>query len=186
MRSDTIARNYAEVLLALAGKAGDLEGWGRMIRDVADAVEQDQRLHRFLDSPRVSADAKAAIIIAAFGKRMPRPFVRFLETLVRNRRQMLLAEIAQEYQALVDETQNRVRARVTLAAEPDSRERDRIAAQLTEALGMEVVPTIFVNPRILGGVVVRVGDTVMDGSVVRRLAMLRNRMLYGGLPAPAR
>ena len=176
MRDVTIARNYAEALLDLARKGGDLEGWGRMIADVADAMSRDPRLHQFLEAPRVSAEVKNEILAKAFQDRMPRLFVRYLQTLVRNRRQMLIPEIATEYQALVDEVSGRVHAQVTVAKEPDVEERESITRELSRVLGKQVVPHVTVNPAILGGVVVRVGDTVMDGSVRRRLAVLQHHL----------
>ncbi len=97
--------------------------------------------------------------------------------LLRNRRQMLIPEIAVEYANLVDESVGRVHARVTVAQETSAEENNVIARELSRALGKEVVPHMSVNPAILGGVVVRIGDTVMDGSVRRRLAALRRKML---------
>lgn len=177
MRDSTIARNYAEVLLDLARKGEDLEGWGRMLADVADAMTRERTLRQFLETPRVSAADKNAVLARALGERMPRLFVRFLETLVNNRRQMLIPAIATEYQALVDEATGRVHAQVTLSREPATEERDALARELSRVLGRQVVPHVVVNPEILGGVVVRVGDTVMDGSVRRRLAMLEHSLL---------
>jgi len=180
MRDTTIARNYAEALLSLARKANDLAGYGAMIDAVADALQRDETLRRFLESPRVSADRKNGVLARAFQDRMPRLFVRFLQALVNNRRQMLIPEIAVEYASLVDEIEGRVHAQIVVAREPSAGERDVIADQLSRALGKRVVPHVTVNPAILGGVVVRVGDTVMDGSVRRRLALLRSRMVAGG------
>ncbi|MFL5577333.1 MAG: F0F1 ATP synthase subunit delta [Gemmatimonadaceae bacterium] len=176
MREPTIARNYAEALFELARKGGDLSGWGAMISDVADAVERDLRLRRFLESPRVSADQKNEILARAFQDRMPRLLVRYLQALVHNRRQMLIPQIAAEYRALVDAAEGRVHAQVTVARDPSDAEREEIARDLGRVLGKKVVPHVTVNPAILGGVVVRVGDTVMDGSVRRRLTLLRNRL----------
>jgi len=177
MRNETISRNYADALLELARKSGDLAGWGRMLDDVAEAMQRDERLRHFLESPRVEVAQKNEVLARAFQDRMPRILVRFLQTLVRNRRQMLIPEIAQEYRSLVDEVEGRVHAQVTVAREPVGDERATIARELTRALGKEVVPHVTVNPAILGGVVVRVGDTVMDGSVRRRLAILRSRLV---------
>ena len=179
MREPTIARNYAEVLLTLARRANDLDGWGKMIGDVADAVERDGTLRVFLETPRVAAAEKNRILGQAFQDRMPRLFVRFLQSLVSHHRQMLIGEIAREYGDLVDAEVGRVHARVTVARDTDAAEREAIAKGLTRAIGKQVVPHISVNPSILGGVVVRMGDMVMDGSVRRRLASLRTRMLYG-------
>lgn len=177
MRETTIARNYAETLLALAEKAGDLQAWGRMIDDVANAMERDERLRRFLEAPQISAEQKNEVLSKAFADRFPRLFVRYLQRLVSNRRQMLIPEIAAEYRDLVDEKEGRLHAQVTVAAPIDDEQRAMVARQLTKALGQPVVPQVRVNPNILGGIIVRVGDRVMDGSVRRRLGILRNRML---------
>ncbi|HEU4563542.1 MAG TPA: ATP synthase F1 subunit delta [Gemmatimonadaceae bacterium] len=183
MREPTIARNYAETLVALARKANDLEGWGAMIHDVADAIQRDARLRQFLQSPRISADRKNEILGRAFQDRLPRLFVRFIQAVIAHRRQALLGEIALEYSALVDELSNRVHAEVTLAREPDPALRAAVATGVSRALGKTVVPHFTVRPEILGGLIVRVGDTVIDGSVRRRLLALRNRLMAG--PAAA-
>ena len=177
MREPTIARNYAETLLELARRGGDLRAWGEMIDRIADAMETDRRLRVFLESPRVSAQQKNAIFQKAYGTTLPRNFVRFLQALVNNRRQMLIPVIAHEYHDLVDQVEGRVHASVTLARDADEADRAVVTNQLSRALGKTVVPHFHVNPGILGGVVVRVGDTVLDGSVRRRLATLRSRML---------
>ena len=179
MRDSTIARNYAETLLELARRANDLEGWGKMIMDVADALDADESLRLFLETPRVSAEAKNELLGKAFQDRMPRLFVRFLQTLVKNRRQALIPDIAEEYRTLLDDVQGRVHAQVTVARESGDAERALIAKELSRVLGKEVIPHLTVNPAILGGLVVRVGDEVMDGSVRRRLAKLRNTLVYG-------
>jgi F-type H+-transporting ATPase subunit delta len=177
MRDTTIARNYAQALLALAQKAGDLQAWGRMIDDVASAIDRDERLRLFLEAPQVSAAQKNAVLSKAYEDRAPRLFLRYLQRLVTNRRQMLIPTIANEYRDLVDEVEGRVHAEVTLAAPVDDELRDVIARQLSRTIGRPVVPQVRINPNILGGIIVRIGDRVMDGSVRRRLGILRRRML---------
>ena len=177
MRDSTIARNYAEVLVTLARRADDLDGWGTMFDEVAKLVEGDVKVRRFLESPRVPATEKKAILVRAFQDRMPRLMVRFLESLVTNRRQLLIPAIASEYAALVDESLGRVRAEVTLAREPMPGEVEAIAASLSKTLGRTAVPHVRINPDIVGGVIVRVGDYVKDGSVRRRLGVLRSRLV---------
>lgn len=179
MRETTIARNYAETLLSLARKAGDLRGWGGMISDVANAMEIDRRLRIFLESPRVDAAQKSQILAKAFQDRMPRLFVRYLQALIAHRRQLLIPQIAREYLDLVDQAEGRMHANVVVAREPDADTRTVVARELSRSFEKEVVPHFAVDPRILGGLVVRVGDTVLDGSVQRRLERLRNRMVAG-------
>ena len=179
MRDTTIARNYAETLLVLATRAEDLRGWGKMLTDVASAVRENPALRLFLESPRVSAAKKSEVIGKAFTDRMPRLMLRFIQTLVLNRRQMLIPAIAEEYLNLVDEAEGRIHARVTVARETDDAGRAEIATHLSRMFGKQVVPHVSVDPSIMGGVVVHVGDTVLDGSVRKRLASLRRRMLTG-------
>ncbi len=177
MRDSTIARNYAEALLELARRAEDAAGWGKLIRDVANGVEQDITLKHFLESPRISEAQKSEVFFQALGDRVPRHFLRFLQTLVRKRRQMLIPEIAAEYEALVDVVEGRVHANVTVAKTATAVDEARISEHLSRVVGKKVVPHMNVNPAILGGIVIRIGDTVMDGSVRKRLARLKGHML---------
>ena len=173
MRDSTIARNYAETLIALADKAGDREGWGKLVQDIANAIEGDIKLRRFLESPRISGQEKSAVLAKAFGDRVPAIFLRFLQILVTKRRQMLVPAIATEYHDILDHAEERVHANVTVSRQPADGDEARIAEQLGRVLGKRVVTHVSVNPAILGGVIVKVGDTVMDGSLRRRLHRLR-------------
>lgn len=175
-RHSAVARNYAETLLALARKAGDVAGWGRMMQEVADAVATDAQLRAFLESPRVSVEHKNAALGRAFQDRYPRLLVRFLQALVSKGRQRQVGAVASEYAALVDEAEGRMHAQVTLAQPPTDADRAAIAASLSQRFGKQVVPHVTVRPEILGGVIVRVGDRVMDGSVRRRLGRLRHQL----------
>ena len=177
MRDTTIARNYAEALLELARKADALRGWGAMLNDVATAMEQNETLRLFLESPRIAASEKNAVLATALQDRMPTLMVRFLQALVKNRRQMLIPAIAREYMDLVDEAEGRMHARVTVAVDPTDADRKGIAKHLSALFGKDVVPSISVDPSIIGGVVVHVGDTVLDGSARKRLATLKRKML---------
>jgi F-type H+-transporting ATPase subunit delta len=178
MNESTIGRNYAEALLALAQKDGDVEQWGLLLDAIATAMREDQTLRTFLESPKLAASHKIDILQKALGRKVPKIFLRYIETVIHKRRQMLIPSIATEYQALIDESENRLHANVTVAREPAEPERDALARQLTRLFGKRVVPHITENPAILGGVIVRVGDTVMDGSVRKRLSVLKQRMLH--------
>ena len=176
MNDSTIGRNYAETLLILAKKQGQQEEWGALIDAIAVAMQEDRTLKTFLESPKLAASQKIEILHKALGKGPP-VFLRFIETVVSKRRQMLIPVIATEYRGLIDESEDRVHANVTVAREPSGSEKEALAKHLSRVLGKRVVPHITLNPAILGGLIVKVGDTVMDGSVRRRLATLRTRML---------
>jgi F-type H+-transporting ATPase subunit delta len=177
MRDATIGKNYAEALLELARRADDPAGWGKLMRDVANGMQQDITVQHFLESPKISEAQKNEVFFQALGDRVPRHFLRFLQTLVRKRRQMLIPTISEEYDKLLDVHEGRVHANVTVARETSAEDETRIAQQLSRVIGKTVVPHLKVNPAILGGVVVKIGDTVMDGSVRRRLGRLKAQIL---------
>lgn len=177
MRDVSIARNYAEALYALAAKAGETDAWGGTLSALADAVAGDRTLRQFLEAPQVSAAEKNVVLGKALEGKAHRHFVRFVQKLVSNRRQMLLPELAVEYHNLLDEKAGRVHARVTVARAYDAAATAALGKALTAALGKTVVPHVQVDERIIGGVVVRVGDRVMDGSVRRKLGKLRDALV---------
>ena len=178
MNDARIGRNYAEALLTLAKKNGESEEeWGALIEAIATAMREQPVLKTFLESPKLAGARKIEILQKALGKRVPPVFLRFLETVIAKRRQMLIPSIADEYRALIDEFEDRVHAKVTVARQPAGPDTDALTRQLSRLFGKRVVPHVSVNPAILGGVIVKVGDTVMDGSVRKRLLVLRQRML---------
>ncbi len=179
MKSTTIARNYAEALYR-AGEAHDRATVARyavLLDEVGGAVGADPRIVIALDSPRVAKATKAKLLADALQGVAPGEFIRFLRAVVYRGRQGLLADIAHEYQALLDAALNRVHAGVTLTAEPDPPFEEQVVAQLATALGREVRAHFRTDPGILGGVIVRVGDRVFDGSLRRKLATLRRHLL---------
>jgi F-type H+-transporting ATPase subunit delta len=172
VRSTTIARNYAEALFDLGEPSGQTKRYAELIDAVAGAVETTPQVQAVLMSPRVPKSEKARLLGAAL-EGAPREFVLFLQALVKRGRQRHLREIATEYQTLLDIKHNRVRAGVTLARPADESLQRDIQAALSRQLGKEVIAAFHVDPEILGGTVVRVGERIHDGSVRRRMTKLR-------------
>jgi F-type H+-transporting ATPase subunit delta len=176
LRSVTIARNYAEALFDLGEKSGRTQEYADLIDAVAAGLAAAPSVQSVLMSPRVTKAAKAQLFARALPN-VPQEFVRFLQAVVKRGRQALLGEISSEYLALLDIKLNRVRASVTVARPADEALRTSIADSLTRIVGKQVIPHFHEDPAILGGVVVRVGDRVFDGSVRRRIATLRRSLL---------
>ena len=181
MKHTTIARNYAEALFlaAQANRGAAPEQYAQLLDAVAGAVQADERIAVALESPRVAKATKARLLADALGDVAPAEVVRFLQAVMRRGRQGLLGDIAHAYQALLDAKLNRVHAGVTLAAAPDARLEQQIVARLSAAIGKDVRAHFRADRGILGGVIVRVGDRIYDGSIRRKLAALRRLMLMG-------
>jgi F-type H+-transporting ATPase subunit delta len=176
LRAETIARNYAEALFDLGERSGQTQEYADLIDAVAAAVETTPQVQSVLMSPRVPKSEKSRILGAAL-KDVPREFVLFLQALVKRGRQLLLREIAGQYHTLLDVKFNRVRAGVTLTRPADDSLKKSIQDRLSQQLGKEVLATFSVDPEILGGTVVRVGERIHDGSIRRRMTRLRRHLL---------
>lgn len=176
MRDETIARNYAEALFELGERSGQTQRYADLIDAVAAAVETTPQVQAVLMSPRVPKSEKSRLLGAAL-KDVPREFVLYLQALVKRGRQQLLGEIAAEYHTLLDIKFNRVRAGVTLARPADESLKKTIQDRLSQELGKEVLASFSVDPEILGGTVVRVGERIHDGSIKRRMTRLRRHLL---------
>lgn len=176
MRPVSIARNYAEALFALGERSGRTAEYADLLDAVAHGIAAAPRIEAVLMSPRVTKAQKAQLLAAAL-EDAPREFVEFLKAVVKRGRQGMLGEIASQYQDLLDLKFNRVRASVTLARSVHPPLRTEIASRLTKVMGKEVVPHFVEDPGILGGIIVRVGDRVFDGSIRRRVALLRRLLL---------
>ncbi len=178
MRSITIARNYAEALFDLGEGSGHTGRYAELIDAVTGAVETTPEVQAVLMSRRVPKFQKAKLLSSAL-EGAPREFVLFLQALVKRGRQRLLREIAAEYLTLLDIKHNRVRAGVTLAHPANQSLQGDIQAALSRQLGKEVLAAFHVDPEILGGTVVRVGERIHDGSIRRRATKLRRHLLSG-------
>ena len=185
MRDTAVCRNYAETLLAVAEKAGQIERYGELLDTVAAVMKADPALHGVFMSPRVPKQTKQRLIQQALAKLAPVPFIRFLQLVVQRGRQYLLTDISEEYELLVDHHLNRVHAIVATARPMDDRLAAAVRRRLTEVFAKEVLPHFRADPALLGGIVVRVGDRVFDGSLRRKLKLLQRRMLQAPLGGAA-
>lgn len=183
MRDTTVARNYAEALFALGERHQAHEAFAQSAAMLGELLSSDRRIRQFLEIPKIDPAEKKKVLRHALTGRVPALFLNFVLVVFEKRRQRLLSEIADEYRSLLDEKFGRLHVQVTLAHDADAAAQQRIAAELTRILGRQVTPHVTVDPEILGGIIVRYGDKVLDGSVRRRLAALRSRLMETALPA---
>lgn len=182
MRDETVARNYAETLLEVAERHEGLEAFGDGIEVVARLVDENPSFRIFLETPRIAASQKKEVIRSVFADALPATLINFLLVTIDKRRQRLLGEIVQEYDTLVDQRLDRVRVEVTLARSMDEASMAELQERLTALIGRQAIPQVRVKPGILGGIVVRAGDTIYDGSLRNRLDGMRRRLLTTDLP----
>lgn len=179
MSEGAVVRNYAEVLLELGARDGELEAYGELLGEVAALYRGEEDFRLFLDTPGVPLEEKQEALRRTFEGRAPETFLRFLMVVLEKGRHRLLPRMHERYRELVDEREGRVHAVVTLSEEPDEELESQLADGLSRSLDREVVPHFRVDEAILGGVRIRVEDRILDGSLRRRLADLRGQLLRG-------
>lgn len=182
MREDTVVRNYAETLFELAENHGGAVAYGEHVAFVAGLM-QDRRVLEFFGTPRISADTKKEALKRALGSVVPVMLLRFLQVVVDKGRQRLIRPIMQEFRSLLDRHQGLRHMEVAVARELDEAEEADLAVRLSRATGATVIPSIRVRPEIVGGIVIREGDTLYDGSLKRQLDAMRRRLMATDLQA---
>lgn len=182
MQNTAVARSYAAALFELGEKHRAHDELAVGLNTLTSLLDADPLIRTFVETPKLDVQRKQRALRVALQQRVSPLFMNFLLVVLRKRRQRLLRDMAREYGALLDEKMNRIHAQVTLAHDPDDTTEERIRSELSRILGKTVVPHVHVNPDILGGIIVRYGDRVMDGSLRRQLLALRHRLVDAPLP----
>jgi F-type H+-transporting ATPase subunit delta len=173
-----LARVYAEALLALAEQGNAADAVGTELSAVAaDVVGKNPEVAAFLASPAVTAKNKLPILGAAFGDAASELFQKFLHVLTENNRLGLLRDVSAAYQAIRDRQAGRVRVLVRSAAPLSDSQQADLRKTLADRLDKQPILTVRVEPELLGGLVVQVGDRVYDSSVRTRLESLKNTLM---------
>ncbi len=172
------ARRYAEAVFGLAQSDASYDAWAADLDRLAALLEVPVAA-KALTSPAVPAARKLAFITAELPDLRP-PARNLVGLLLRHDRLELLPEIAVAYRELLDRLRGIATAHVTTAVPLDDEARAVVAERLARYIGKQVRIEATVDPSILGGVVARVGDTLIDGSVRGRLEALRRRLTAAG------
>jgi len=174
----SVARRYARALFGIGLDAGKFEALGDELGELATLWNESDELRQALENPVFKPTEKRAVLQTILPKIAPTPEVqRFVLLLLERRRIMLLPAIARAYRDLTDAHIGRVRAEVTSAQELSPATLDRVRRSLEQRTGKKVIIKSTVDPELIGGVVARVGDLVLDGSVRTQLEDLRTRLV---------
>ncbi len=174
----SVARRYARALFGIGVDARRFEALGAELNELATLWNDSDELRQALENPVFRPAEKRAVLESILPRVAPTPEVqRFVLLLLDRRRIMLLPAIARAYRDLTDAELGQVRAEVTSAQELAPATLDRVRRSLEQRTGKKVIVTSKVDPELIGGLVARVGDLVLDGSVRTQLDDLRTRLL---------
>ena len=173
--SDIIAERYARALFDLSREGRAME---KNRADLAAAVERvaGEEALRVFENPKVTQESKRAVAVE-LTRQLGRPAQNLVRLLVERGRVALLPAVHQAFVRLADAAGGRVHAEIVSAVDLSAAQQKRIAGELRRQLGGEVVTTVTRDPAIIGGLVIRIGDRVIDGSVRTRLRELQSALV---------
>lgn len=182
MTGNILARRYAKALFAIGAKKGekDMQAFGSELNGVADVFASSPALLKVVRNPVFGPEEKKAILAKLIEKMKPsRTVANFLSLLADKNRLAAVSDIAAVYSALLDEASGVMRGNLTTAVEMKKDRQAAIKTKLEKQLGKKLVLDFAVDPKILGGLVLKVGDKVMDASLRAQLKNLKDNILRG-------
>jgi F-type H+-transporting ATPase subunit delta len=170
-----IAKRYARAFFAIAAEEKLYEQFSRELGSFSAVLKENKNLSEFLANPVFDQPDKKAVLEAVLEKIRISPMTaNFLKLLVDKRRIGILSDIEGSYRELMDDALKKVRVSVTTAFPLTGELSARLRAKLEELTGREVELSVLEDQTLLGGIVVRVGDTLYDGSIRTQLNTMRN------------
>ncbi|BAS28918.1 ATP synthase F1 subunit delta [Limnochorda pilosa] len=179
MRAGKLARRYAQALAELAAERGLLDPVQEQAQLLAGVLDEEPTLLMELDDDRIPREERLGRLRELFGERFSPLFYHFLRLVLEKGRATLLPEICAEVPRAIDRLKGVVEADVVTAAPLAEEQREAVRTRLEAITGRAVRLAVREDPGLLGGVVVRLGDLVMDGSVATRLKRLEDRLKLG-------
>lgn len=176
MRDRKVAARYAEALLRTAKPAGALAGCAESYAGVMEIMAANRELVVFLDSPQVREQEKKEVLKKVFGPRLEPVLLDFFNLLLDRNRIELLRDIGEVFAELVEADGGLVRARVVTAIALPADLETKLRDKLAQVTGKNVVLEKKVDPAVLGGVCVTLGDRIIDGTVRTNLDRLRKKL----------
>jgi F-type H+-transporting ATPase subunit delta len=170
MKSSKVAKRYARALLGLSSEHAQLEIWGAELYRLAEVVEMPAIAGAFV-SPEVSAAAKIdALRLIVEKLELSYPVRSFAAVVARHGRIEDLAAVAEAYGRMLDDLMGRTRATLTFAQTPSDGDLARVLGGLEGIAQKRIIPTVQVDPALIGGVIAELEGKTYDGSLARRLA----------------
>ncbi|MHB8157029.1 MAG: ATP synthase F1 subunit delta, partial [Desulfocucumaceae bacterium] len=171
MINRTVPRRYAQALLMIAVEHDALEKYEQQMDAFKEILLNESNLKEFMDNPKILAEEKKKVL-----RLLDQIIVNFLCLIIDKRREQIFLDIVEEFRNYVDQARNIVDAEVCSAVQITDKDFRELEQKLSKATGKKVRMKSTIDTSLLGGMIVRIGDTVIDGSVVKKLSLLKNRL----------
>ena len=177
LKTDNVGRVYAEALLELAQEQGSVDALADEVQQLLPVIASGGELDRLLTNPAISDEERGRIIQSVFQGKVSGLLYNLLRLLGDKRRLGSLPQVAAGYLLAVAELRGQLDVQAFVATELDSDTARRVAEQIGRALGKTVTLTQKVDPSLIGGMKIKVGDKLIDASVASQLRNMKNQMI---------
>jgi F-type H+-transporting ATPase subunit delta len=167
----TAARPYANAVYDIAHEASALEAWGDALANLATVVS-DTQINKLLDNPDLSKNQKGELIIQVLGDKLTEKQQNLVKLMAENSRLKLMPDVLEQFEVARAKAENKVEAEVISAFELSAQQISELVNTLKNKLGCDVTLTTTIDESLIGGVVIRAGDTIIDASMKSQLDSL--------------
>ncbi|HHV16600.1 MAG TPA: F0F1 ATP synthase subunit delta [Gelria sp.] len=176
MLNKSVARRYAEAFFIIARENDKIDEFQQELEKIVAAIKEVENLEAYFAHLLIPAKEKKDVASKIFASQVSQLTLNFLYMIIDKRRESYIESIAEEYQEMADESRNIAKAELTAARDVPDDEVKALAQKLSASTGKTVQLNVTVDPALIGGVKIRMGDQIIDGTVIKRLEMLRDQL----------
>ncbi|MEM9419741.1 MAG: ATP synthase F1 subunit delta [Planctomycetota bacterium] len=177
---NSVGRLYAQALLELSLEQQQLDAVAEEMQDLAGLIESDADLRRLIENPILDSNQRSGMLQRLFEGKLSDLLYRFLQTINRKDRLAALPAIASAFASLVADHRNQIEVEAHVAAAMDDATAGRVADGLGATLGKQVTLTQHIDPSLIGGLKLRIGDRLLDASVASQLRSIEQQLIAAG------
>ncbi len=176
MSTVAVAKRYSQAMFALSIEQNNLKKVLQDLNEVYNLVEEHQELKKALNNKLMPAELKEKIFRELFADEITPVSLNFLSLIFRKKREYILKEIVEQFTELANESAGIVKAKVKSAVELSPKETEELQQALNKATKKQVEIQLEIDEKVIAGLIVRIGDRIIDGSVATKLKLLEKHL----------
>jgi F-type H+-transporting ATPase subunit delta len=176
MLNKSVARRYAEAFFSIAREASKIDDYQTELGSIVQSIQGTEGLTEYFAHPMIPTREKKELANKIFGKAVSPLTLNFLLLVLDKKRQTYLELIYKEFEAMADESRNIKKAELISAMAVSDEDVKSLSETLSRSTGKTIQLKLSVDPTILGGVKIRMGDKIIDASVAKKLEMLKKNL----------
>jgi F-type H+-transporting ATPase subunit delta len=176
MLNKSVARRYAEAFFSIAQDANKVDELQTELEKVAEVIDTTENLKEYLAHLLIPAKEKKDVMVKIFAGSISQITLNFLMMVIDKRRENYIGLMVDEYKELADEARDIIKAEVISAQEVTEEEINILAEKLSATTGKTVKLKQLVDPELIGGIKLRMGDQIVDATVAKKLEMLKEKL----------